>query len=272
MEKVQAQGVQNLFTTFRTVCKYSALGIALFSSLICGTVWGAPSMGESRENTYLEAHPKPSSIFGRDDLTNRIMQPINNPIMCVDRECLETEFDTDQLEALRLLAVSGDARAQNSMGLLSLQGKMMRPSPYKAGIYFIQSALQGNAQAQNNLGVLHYQGHGVDRNYTIAFQWFERSAKQGWYQGQYNLGQMYMTGSGVFEDQAEGLKWFEKAAEQGYDIAQFRVANAYLNGVGTRKDKQKAVMWFEKACKQDHAQACLILEKMKFSLSFAIFR
>lgn len=187
----------------------------------------------------------------------------NRAISCRHRDCLsEVEFSIDEIKALQQAANNGDASSQNIMGLLSLQGKYMRPSPYKAAIYFVQAAAQNYAEAQNNLGELYLSGHGVDQDYTTAFQWFDKSAAQGLAQAEYNLGRLYMSGMGVNQNYVKAWELFNHAAEQGHVLAQFNVGKMYLEGMGVKADKKQAGYWFSKSCQQNFSQACRILDKL----------
>ena len=55
----------------------------------------------------------------------------------------------------------------------------------------------GDAVAQNAMGVLFVQGWGVDRDPKRAVSYFQRSAKQANAKGAMNLADAYRTGTGV---------------------------------------------------------------------------
>ena len=57
-----------------------------------------------------------------------------------------------------------------------------------------KAAQEGNARAQNSLGVLYVKGDGVEQNAKEAVRWFRRAAKQGHVGSQYNLGLLYFAG------------------------------------------------------------------------------
>jgi TPR repeat protein len=76
-------------------------------------------------------------------------------------------------------------------------------------------AESGDATAQNQLGVAYSRGQSVDKDYEAAARWFLRSAEQGNPDGQVNLGVAYGKGQGVKQDDIAAVKWFRKAAEQG---------------------------------------------------------
>jgi GAF domain/PilZ domain/Sel1 repeat len=78
------------------------------------------------------------------------------------------------VEQLRQLAESGDRAAQNSLGLLYLQGddkNGVRQNEAQAIRWFRKAAEQGNVAAQSKLGALYWAGRGVNVNYNEAYFW-----------------------------------------------------------------------------------------------------
>jgi len=55
----------------------------------------------------------------------------------------------------------------------------------------------GNASAQNGLGMAFYEGNGVPQNYLKAASYFQSAAQQGDVNAEYMLATMYMSGKGV---------------------------------------------------------------------------
>ena len=54
----------------------------------------------------------------------------------------------------------------------------------------------GNARAQNNLGVMYENGKGVPQNINEAVKWYRLAAEQGYAGAQNNLGLIYAIGRG----------------------------------------------------------------------------
>ncbi|MBR4738049.1 MAG: sel1 repeat family protein, partial [Rhodocyclaceae bacterium] len=77
-----------------------------------------------------------------------------------------------------------------------------------------KAAEKGDARAQNSLGVLYDIGKGVPQDKRTAKAWYEKAAAQGFAGAQFNLGVMYRNGEGGAQDYAQAHKWFEQAAEQ----------------------------------------------------------
>ena len=108
----------------------------------------------------------------------------------------------------------------------------------------------GDAAAQNNLGAVYREGKLVPRDYKQSIRWFTVAAKQGYPTAQFNLGVMFARGLGVARDRVTALKWFKLAAEQGNVNAQFNLAQAYAKGAGTSLDLEAALRWYSTAAKQ----------------------
>lgn len=74
---------------------------------------------------------------------------------------------------------------------------------YARALKIYQSlAVRGNAKAQNNLGVLYLNGEGVLEDYVEAVKWFKLAAAQGNISGQENLAVMYFYGYGTNQNNA----------------------------------------------------------------------
>lgn len=131
---------------------------------------------------------------------------------------------------LRKDADSGDAKAQNTLGVMYFTGeaiskdetgKILKNDPAKAAAWFHRSALQGYANAQFNLGLMYANGEGgLEKDTVKAFELFRKAAAQGNADAQNNLGAMYHLGEGVTKDLIKAKEWYTKAAAQGNIDAQ----------------------------------------------------
>ena len=81
------------------------------------------------------------------------------------------------------------------------------------------AADQGDARAQNSLGLMYQTGRGVARDDGAAAQWFQRAAELGDVEAQNNLGDFYATGRGVPQDDVLALMWLSLASAQGHNMA-----------------------------------------------------
>ena len=79
---------------------------------------------------------------------------------------------------------------------------------------FRVAAVSRNAQAQYSLGVMYERGLGVKQDDETAVTWYRLAAKQGDAPAQNSLGLMYANGRGVRQDDSEAVTWFSEAVEQ----------------------------------------------------------
>ena len=148
-------------------------------------------------------------------------------------------------------AKSGDAEAQNQLGVACLSGIGL-PKNYKEAFkWWTKAAEQGNARAQHSLGVIYADGLGVTRDNKKAITWFKKAAVQGYAPAQTNVGSMYFKGQGVVKDVKESAKWYIKAANQNYPAAQLFLSVMYSQGLGVVKDLTKTYQWLWLAEKND---------------------
>jgi TPR repeat protein len=150
---------------------------------------------------------------------------------------------------------SGNAAAQNNLGLLYQNGYGVEKSYSKAAALFQLAANQGLHQAQFNLGFHYYQGLGIPQSYPAAAAWFQKSADQGNANAQRNLGVLYAKGQGVAQSYANAAAWYKKSADQGNAEAQNYLGGLYDNGRGVLQSFSTAAAWYKKAADQGDANA-----------------
>jgi len=123
------------------------------------------------------------------------------------------------INELRPIAESGDARAQNLIGVMYVLGKGLQADANQGAAWILRSASQGDADAQDNLGRLYYYGQGVNKDYAESVRWFLRAAEKGNGHAQYRLGVAYEHGLGVRKNVSEAVRWYRSAATGGYSDA-----------------------------------------------------
>jgi uncharacterized protein len=116
---------------------------------------------------------------------------------------------------LRQSAQAGDAGAQNNLGLLYYEGKVVPQNHMKAKEWFDKAVAQGHAGAQVNLGTLYLRGEGAPQSSQMALFWFGRAAAQENALAFANLGMMYQVGRGVLQDFVQAHMWYNLSAAQG---------------------------------------------------------
>ena len=126
----------------------------------------------------------------------------------------------------------------------------------RAGVSALRaSAHDGDARAQNHLGMLFEDGRLVARDFGRAVFWYRKSAEQGHPPGQLNLGRMYRGGLGLGRDERRAAYWYRAAAGQGVTAAQFFLGVMYEDGRGVERDPVKSWMWFSLAADQGDEDA-----------------
>lgn len=202
---------------------------------------------------------KNSLIKIKDEYWNKIEQ-LNKPDFTnEDMEQIRQEHNRmediiSKMEKL-IKAEQGDAEAQNELGVMYFEGKIVEQDYGKAAKWFLKAAEQGNANAQRYLGYMHYHGNGVEQDYEKAAEYWGKAAEQGNAVAQFNLGYVYDSGEGVEQDYAKAAEWYKKAAAQGHKRAQYNLATMYEEGAGVPRDYAKAAEWFEKSAEQGYVTA-----------------
>lgn len=86
-------------------------------------------------------------------------------------------------------------------------------------------AKSGNPVAQNTLGLLWLNGYGsTPQNFNEAMAWFSKAAQQGEPYAMSNIGVMYENGYGVPKDIEKAVAWYTLAARRGIPLAQTNLA------------------------------------------------
>ncbi|MBI5843650.1 MAG: sel1 repeat family protein [Deltaproteobacteria bacterium] len=117
------------------------------------------------------------------------------------------------LELFRPLAKTGDAAAQNNLGVMYANGQGVATDYAEAMKWLRKAAEQDVAEAQSNIGAMYYNGQGVDKDYAEAAEWYRKAALQGDTSGQVRLGEMYATGQGLAQSITEAQNWLLRALE-----------------------------------------------------------
>ena len=159
------------------------------------------------------------------------------------------------LETWLKAAQAGDARAQNTVGVMYRTGRRTTPDYAKALGWFRKAADQGYVPARTNLGLCYLRGQGVAQDFAQAMAWFRKAADGGGPEAMSDIGMMYDRGDGVAQDFATALSWFRKAAALGNADGQANLGAMYLNGRGVAEDDVEAARWFRLAADQGLAWA-----------------
>lgn len=102
-------------------------------------------------------------------------------------------------------------------------------------------AESGNPRAQHYLGKMLSAGQGVEKDHATAFEWYSRSAEQGFAEAQFSLGLAYGGGFGVKQDNLEALKWFIIAGTE--DGLAFDMLSQQMGPHAVEKAREMAQAW-----------------------------
>ena len=162
---------------------------------------------------------------------------------------------------IRRAALSGSARAQNSLGGCYESGDGVREDLLEARRWYLLSARQGFSQAQYNLGLLYRYGRGVDRDDAEALQWFRKAAEKGHAKAQLHVGHAYRFARGVDRNDTVAIRWYAQSAKQKEPRAEYAIGKMFEEGNGVDRDYRKALTWYRKAAARGYDEAEEKVEK-----------
>ncbi len=154
------------------------------------------------------------------------------------------------LKEWRPLAEQGDARAQNQLGRMYINGIGVAQDDQQALKWLQLAALQGNADAQTSLGAMYWFGRSVPKDESEAVKWYRLAAEQGNVHAQSQLAGAYLVGRGVTANDQEALRWLRLAADQGNAQSQRQLGLMYAIGKVVEQDDAQAAKWLQLAADQ----------------------
>ena len=118
---------------------------------------------------------RPVSVLLSGILLGACQLPADDPLQAFERGDYTRSYHLWQARAQE----SGDAVAQNYLGIQDYLGLGRERDPEAALQWFSLAARQGEPAAQRNLGSMYYAGETVQRDFYTAFLWFFAAAQQG---------------------------------------------------------------------------------------------
>jgi hypothetical protein len=155
--------------------------------------------------------------------------------------------DAVERAAMQIMARMGDADAQNSLGVMMMDGKGGPKDGPGARQWLLKAVQQGNPAAEFNLGLLEDKGLDGPPNPAGAREWFMKAGQHGLADAQFNVGIFYRDGEGGPQDFVKAREWLMKAAAQGHTSAAFNLGVFDATGQGGPINYAAARAWFEKA-------------------------
>lgn len=158
------------------------------------------------------------------------------------------------LEACRVPAQHGDARAQHHMASLALINRDQEA----AASWATRSAAQQFPPGQLLLGNLYKEGQGVKKDPVQALKLIQRAADSGLTEALYELGIAYQQGMGAEASSTRAVQYLTQAANQGHIPAHLALASLYE----TENQPDKALAWLVQAARKGSAKAQLRLGEL----------
>jgi localization factor PodJL len=158
-------------------------------------------------------------------------------------------------QRLAALAVAGNARAQEVLGLAYVDGDGVAVNEAEGAKWLERAATRGQAVAAYRLGTLYERGHGVAADHAKATRWYAVAAEAGNRKAMHNLAVAYAQGTGVQKDISLAARWFLRAANLGLPDSEFNLAVLYERGLGVPHSLKEAYKWYTIAAAEGDAES-----------------
>lgn len=166
--------------------------------------------------------------------------------------------DTEQIERWLVLAKSGDADAQASLGW-----EYEDSDPKEALRWYRRAAEQGHADAQFALGLMYYEGRGVQENHAEAAIWLHQAVENGSTIALYNLAFQYQYGEGVPKDLTKAEELYVAYISRDGDIdsgfVESQLGKLYRDVDNPDRDVSKAHSYFLSASEYGSVESMVAL-------------
>lgn len=130
------------------------------------------------------------------------------------------EYDNENFKKSKEYLLKSFEIDSNRVASFYLGGMYFEENDDEKGLYYLQkSAEQGNIDAMFDLGVLYLDGEVVKQNDQKAFDYFSYAAQKGDAGSQFYVGFFYKEGKVVKQSDEDAKYWFEAAADQGDEDA-----------------------------------------------------
>jgi len=130
------------------------------------------------------------------------------------------EYDNQNFKKSKELLLKSFDIDHNRVASFYLGGMFFEEKNNKKGLYYLEeSAKQGNIDAMFDLGVLYLDGEIVKQDDKKAFNYFSYAAERGDAGSQFYVGVFYKEGRIVKQSDDEARYWLEAAADQGDEDA-----------------------------------------------------
>ncbi len=160
---------------------------------------------------------------------------------------------------LQPLARSGNAEANNMLGVLYLEGNGVSQNTAQAKAYFEAGARTGHLASLKNLNII------LDAEYKEELKTVMPAAESGAADAQNRLGRMYEFGYGMAASPADAFNWYQQAANQAHADGIMNLARAYNFGIGVPQDLARAEAGYLAGAQTGHVDSMFFLGTMHFA-------
>jgi len=166
-------------------------------------------------------------------------------------------------EYLMESAKAGNVVSMRMLGSNLWDGQGIKQDKNAALVWLEKAAKTGDAEAQNILGILLvFDQDSTRHDYVKGFHWIRESALQGHPGALNNLGECYYTGVGTAKDFEKARYYYQLSADKNEPVGKLSLGVLYQKGDGVPVDKEKARSLFESACKDNFEEACKLLKEL----------
>ncbi len=129
----------------------------------------------------------------------------------------------------------------------------------------VKDANDGYDAAHYKLGMVFLEGRIVRQSYPDAVKWLSSAAQQGHVRSMYTLAMLYARGQGVKTDLTKSYHLIKELAHKGYRMAQYNLGKMYQMGYGVEKNEKLARQWYTLAEKKGSPSAIHELMGMEYA-------
>ena len=151
----------------------------------------------------------------------------------------DADYNVIQIFILERRANSGEAGAQQELGLRYLLGEGVKADTAKGAFWIGRAAAQDYPDARYNYGILLFNGWGVPWNPFEAYANFRVAAERDMSEAQYILSMLLTENLVVNRNWEEAYQWARKAAASGHKPAQEAVADFEARGLGVPRETRE---------------------------------
>jgi len=182
-------------------------------------------------------------------MSGNVSEAVNRGLFKQAVELFTSGRYADAASALTRAADTGDAEAQNLLGVMHLNGMSVAQEPRRSAALFAAAAEQGLKEARYNLSNLLYNGLGIRRDETRAQEELLAAARAGHRPALRSLGYLYHLAGGEERWQRLSTRCFHIAAEAGDPLAKYAYGMRLALGHGTGVDMIAALQWLSAAAR-----------------------